>query len=354
MDTLGKIRGGLIGSAIGDAMGGPVEMWAPHRISETHGWVDSLLPYTMPPNPTYVWEPDAIPGSYTDDTRLKLLAVRLILEEASDLTPISLASRFVACHANAKDGSLEKEWYSEWAAVGRSFIKNGGTGYDYPGLHGFYGGEMVCGGLITLPAVGFVFEGNEEAAYDLAYRLAFFDLGYARDATALATVFVARAMRDGASVDSVLSGADYDPYNLSGRQIFGRVCGRYIERAIDVAKQAKTRQELIADMHEQLIRSTPCDPAEMLAFTVAILKWVDGDPKAAIPLAVNAGRDNDSIAGVVGMIAGTLHGIDALPMDWIGTVLKANPEPDIEDMASQLVEVVVKHAGNRCDRVPNS
>lgn len=354
MCSLGKIRGGLIGSAIGDAMGGPVEMWAPHRISDTYGWVERLLPYSMPPNPTYVWEPDAIPGRYTDDTRLKLLAVRLILEEASNLTPVGLANKFLAGYANAIDGSLEREWYSEWAAVSASFINNNGTGSDYRGLHRFYGGEMVCGGLITLPPVGFAFEGNEEAAYDLAYRLAFFDLGYARDATALATLFVARAMRDGASVDSVLSGADYDPHGLSGSQIFGRVCGSSIDRAIDVAKQARTRQQLIANMHEQLTRSTPCDPAEMLAFTVAILKWVDGDPKEAIPLAVNAGRDNDSIAGVVGMIAGTLHGIDALPMDWIETVLKANPEPDMESMASLLVEVIAKNAANPPVRIVNS
>jgi hypothetical protein len=45
---------------------------------------------------------------------------------------------------------------------------------------------------------------------------------------------------------------------------------------------------------------------------------------------VNFGRDCDTIPGIAGSIAGALHGIDAIPADWVSTVRDANPEPDLD------------------------
>ena len=331
----GKVYGGLMGSAIGDAMGGPVEMWTPADIAQTYGWVAEMLSYTMAPNPTYVWESQAPAGSYTDDTRLKLLVAEQVAEQGDELTARDLAETFTSRYDAAEEESLEKEWYTEWADVGKAYV----DGSD--GLHSFYGGEMVCGGLITVLPLGFMFPKDAEQAYQAAYDLSFFDLGYARDASALATAFVSRAMTSEATIDSVMDAVRYDPLELRQRHIFGRVCERYIEQARDLARKAKSREELIEAMHGSLLRATPCDPAEMLAFTAAILTWTGGDPAEAIPLSVNAGRDNDSIAGVVGMIAGTLYGIEALPDEWIQAVEEANPAPDIRDLAGKL-----------CDRIP--
>ena len=101
-----------------------------------------------------------------------------------------------------------------------------------------------------------------------------------------------------------------------------------------------SRENLVEALHNSVLRATPCDPAEMLAFTVAILTWTGGDPAEAIPLAVNAGRDNDSVAGVVGMIAGTLHGVDAFPDRWVQTVEEANPTPDLRELAGNLCDAI--------------
>ncbi len=336
----GKVYGGLIGAAIGDAMGGPVEMWAPADIVRAYGWISDMLPYTMEPNPTYVWQERAPPGTYTDDTRLKLLVAELTAERGSSLSARDLAETFIAGYDAAEAGSLEKEWYTEWAAVGKAYLSDLADTRSV-GLHSFYGGEMVGGGLIAVLPIGFMFPDDAEQAYHAAYDLSFFDLGYARDATALATAFVSRAMAQQAAVESILDAAGFDPHGLGKRHIFGRVCGRYVEEALKTARNAKSRENLVEALHQSVLRATPCDPVEMLAFIVAILKWTRGDPAEAIPLAVNAGRDNDSVAGVVGMIAGTLHGIDAFPDRWVQTVEEVNPIPDIRELA-----------GNLCDAIP--
>ena len=40
-----RITAAMLSSAIGDAMGGPVEGWSYQKITKTFGVVDRLLPY---------------------------------------------------------------------------------------------------------------------------------------------------------------------------------------------------------------------------------------------------------------------------------------------------------------------
>ena len=59
-----RIHGSMLASAIGDAMGGPVEGWHYERIVEEHGIVDTLLPYSEAPRPTYQFSQKAIDHCY--------------------------------------------------------------------------------------------------------------------------------------------------------------------------------------------------------------------------------------------------------------------------------------------------
>lgn len=45
-----KVHGCLIGGAIGDALGGPVEGWTPAQIRETYGALDRFVPYRRAPS----------------------------------------------------------------------------------------------------------------------------------------------------------------------------------------------------------------------------------------------------------------------------------------------------------------
>lgn len=59
-----------------------------------------------------------------------------------------------------------------------------------------------------------------------------------------------------------------------------------------------------------------------------LMKW-GHDPEQAIIRAVNDTRDNDTIASLVGIAVGALHGIDALPVRWINNLSGQCGENDV-------------------------
>ena len=59
--------------------------------------------------------------------------------------------------------------------IAPSILASRSIGLNYP----------TIAGMLVLPFMGFFYAGNPEAAYVAAYETAFFDVGYAREATAL-------------------------------------------------------------------------------------------------------------------------------------------------------------------------
>ena len=65
-----------------------------------------------------------------------------------------------------------------------------------------------------------------------------------------------------------------------------------------------------------------------------------GDFLEAIRGAANYGRDNDSIAGMAGSIAGALHGDGVIPEGWAEQVNRAN-RVDLDPLAKNLTELAM-------------
>jgi ADP-ribosylglycohydrolase len=63
---------------------------------------------------------------------------------------------------------------------------------------------------------------------------------------------------------------------------------------------------------------------EELPIALGMLLVGGGDYRRTVLGAVNYGRDCDSIATMVGAIAGALHGESAVPSDWAKTVAEAS------------------------------
>ena len=66
-----------------------------------------------------------------------------------------------------------------------------------------------------------------------------------------------------------------------------------------------------------------------------------GDYEETIFGGTNYGRDNDSIAGMGGAIAGALHGSDALRDEWVETINSAN-RIDLMPLAGDLAGLARK------------
>ena len=74
-----KVLGSLVGSAIGDAMGAPTEMWGRNERETSYGYVDKLDPSFIDPSPEGLWDFYLPPGTTTDDTRWKSLTGNFVI-----------------------------------------------------------------------------------------------------------------------------------------------------------------------------------------------------------------------------------------------------------------------------------
>lgn len=185
-----KILGMLVGSAIGDAMGAPTEMWSRESIQLEYGFVESLDSMIREVSPEGIWVANLPAGGTTDDTRWKLLATEFLLTQergnldAADFAELilekyqSYVKEFKAIETTAPEPfekvNLKMGWLQEWAKVSQPFINNNLVGYS-DSLGKFYGGEMVCAGLLYSPALGAYFPGNPEKAYQETYKLSIYD-----------------------------------------------------------------------------------------------------------------------------------------------------------------------------------
>ena len=234
-----KILGMLVGSAIGDAMGAPTEMWTRTQIEAEYGFVRDLHPRMTPPSPEGTWELNVRAGTTTDDTRWKALTIDYLSETSgSELRAKDLAAHLSRRFASEIDelreltiddpaaaliaGVMRLQWLQEWERVARAYL--GGDLDEYSdALNRFYGGEMVCAGLLFAPTLGAYYPGDPDAAYRNTFAVDIYDLGYAKDVSALTAAMVAAAIPEGATPESILAVlTDFDPHGFFESRLIGR------------------------------------------------------------------------------------------------------------------------------------
>jgi ADP-ribosylglycohydrolase len=356
-----KVLGMIVGSAIGDAMGAPTEMWSRAAIDLEYGWVTGLDSMVRETSPEGVWIPNLPAGGTTDDTRWKKLTYEYLSgEEKSKLTPSNFARYVLDEYENyfkafatldpedtqgLEQSNLRVFWLSEWSKVCRPLLENDLMGYQ-SALGKFYGGEMVCAGLLYSPAIGVYFPGQPEKAYEEAFQLSMFDLGYAKDISALAAAMTAAAMKKAARPEEILDVLrTVDPEGYFQSRLVGRSSYRILQKALSIVNQAKGNSGDLLQLEELQDADPVSDKAQMLkAFelldgelqdmpfhsgeihlqVLTAMIFSGFDFKETLVFLVNYGRDNDTTAAVAGAILGAYLGFDKLPAEMKGQVLEVN------------------------------
>jgi hypothetical protein len=386
-----KVLGSLVGSAIGDAMGAPTEMWSRGDISDEYGHVNRLDLVLREPSPEGPWNYNLPPGAGTDDTRWKELTVRYLLAEHDESRGGPLqpsARRFADFISDSYRGSVEDlrattgmepepledamrrlTWLQEWARVTRAYAADDLDGYRNA-LSRFYGGEMSCAGMLYAPALGAAYPGRPERAYAAAYDLALFDQGYARDITGLTAAFTAAAFDPAA--DSLLFRRvmqETDPAGFFRSRLLGRVAYQQYRQARGIVREANRLS--VEDVRNMKLRLPPGYPYDSLTYgrttrtyqllaearqdvpfhagevhliNLTAMLFADYQFGPAMEFIVNYGRDNDTVAAVTGAILGALHGFNALPEANREMVLRVNREVldiDLEARARALTEAIL-------------
>ncbi|MBC7922506.1 MAG: ADP-ribosylglycohydrolase family protein [Ferruginibacter sp.] len=384
-----KVLGMLLGSAIGDAMGAPTEMWTRQEIRTEYGYVDRLDTMVREPSPEGTWDYNLPAGGTTDDTRWKKFMVGFLLGQKKGLTRGGLDARefadyFVGQYTNeirqlkATDGFepgpyeagiRRMAWLQEWALVAKPYAAGDLQAY-HDALNRFYGGEMTCAGMLYAPVVGAFFPADPARAYRETFRLSLFDIGYARDISGLTAAMVSAAMAGNATPESVLNVVrDVDPHGFFRSRLVGRSAYRVLKQARAIVLEANqlqkgdvnpakitfpkrgradtlylARAQRAYELLDARNQDLPFHAAEIHLVNLTALLLGGFDFEKTMAFIINYGRDNDTTGAVTGAILGAYWGANRLPKPMVAQVIKANRAlfgTELEALAEQMTEKIM-------------
>ncbi|MFJ6481287.1 MULTISPECIES: ADP-ribosylglycohydrolase family protein [unclassified Streptomyces] len=334
-----RARGALVGAAVGDALGGPVEGWTPDQIVERHGGrVHGIV------GPWYKDWRTARPiapyhkgdGHVTDDTLMTHALVRVYEAVRDHLDAYAIAEHLVP------DLMSTPRWIPELEAealpLQRIFLAEKWIvtrlHYAHADPREAGSGNIVnCGAAMYMAPVGIANAGNPAGAYAEALDVAgAHQSSYGREAAGVFAAAVAAACVPGATaasvVDTALSLAKDGTRNAIAAVREVAAGHRDFESALAPLRAAVTPYDSVGPDYRSpsldARRPSRLHAIEELPVALGMLLVADGRYETAVLGAVNYGRDCDSIATMAGAIAGALGGEAAVPAAWAKQVAEAS------------------------------
>lgn len=344
-DITDTVYGCLIGGAIGDALGAPVEGWTHQQIQEEYGTLEEFKQYYMPYSNTEA-------GSITSDTTLRHYLCLALVENGGRIMPDYFAD-ILREHLNP-----DRVWINE-----EIILKKLSAGID-PWETG-RGAVPDNKATSAITPIGIVNVGDPDQAYQDGFNIAsMLQDNHHRHATATVAAGIAEAVSPDATIESIIATMIEQSSDL-------------VERAIDLAMgfadDADSPNELVDMLYDSFLdwrwpavqwdrekyhagEVFSASTLEVVPVAVAILAVCEGDVNRSIIEGVNYGRDSDAIATIAGSLAGALHGAEAIREEWkvkceeenrdFFEELEGDPNTDFHSMADRLVDVLE----NECQR----
>ena len=346
-----KVLGCLYGGAIGDALGAPAEWYMPEEIQARYGAItDFVEPWD---GPSEIGKGD---GRYTDDSHMVQLLSRCYIEEGDHLDAYAFARRIVPLIADedrwiperGRDMKLvERLFYPEKWLLMRLRLANAEP------RQGGIGNMVNCGAAMYAAPVGIINAGDPENAYREAVDIfSAHQQSFGLEAAAVMACAVAEAFKPRASVDSIIDAALLRAKEGTRNAIEAVVAEarkhsdwrsaihplRAAIRPYDTATESRVGRGAPGTNHWLPSRE---HSIEELPIALGFLAVSGGDFEGGVCGGANYGRDNDSIAGMAGAIAGALHGAGAIRADWVERIDSAN-RIDLRPLARDLASLAAK------------
>lgn len=334
-----RATGALVGAAVGDALGGPVEGRTPEEIVKRHGGrVAGIVgPFhddwrtARPLAPYHKGD-----GHVTDDTLMTHALVRVYEAVRDHLDAYDIADHLVPDLIGTPRWIPELE--AEALPVQRIFLAEKWIvarlhyGHADPREAGV-GNIVNCGAAMYMAPVGIVNAGNPDRAYAEALDIAgAHQSSYGREAAGVFAAAVAAAFIPDATPSSVVVQA-LRLAKDGTRAAIEAVC----EAASSVTDPAAAPAPLRAavapfdtvgpDYRNPSLgarRPSRLHAIEELPIALGMLLIGGGDFRSTVLGSVNYGRDCDSIATMSGALVGALRGAAAVPEEWSTEVARAS------------------------------
>lgn len=344
-----KIQGVLISTALGDALGAPVEKLSYEEIKEQYGRVETMKKkwYKQEMGVEANKGRKRGNGIITDDTLMTLALCNVYNIEKRHLDSYDMADEFVKEIAFRKrfipefgreDMIIERLFYPEKHIFLRHTLAN------CEPREGGYGNMINCGAAMYIAPVGIVNAGNPKAAYDEAILFAMgHQTSYGLEAAGVLAACVAKAFEKDVTVDAIIETAiQYAKDGTKAAIIAVTEVARRLKTQTGVTQDdvVKGFQEAILpfspmgdDVSRKLekvgIPSNHYTPSrlgsiEELPFALGFMLFNDGEFYTSLFNGINSGRDTDSIGVMIGVILGAMYGTSVIKTEDIELLEEAN------------------------------
>lgn len=364
-----RVRGVVLGTAYGDALGAPVEKLSHQDIKEMYGRVESIYTKWYKAD----WEPEKRlhrmrgNGIVTDDTLMTLALMNVYGEKKRHIDAYDFAEAFIKEIAFRPRYIPELD--KEALIIDRLFYPD-----KYPFLRltlanaepreGGIGNMVNCGAAMYIAPIGVVNACNPRAAYDEAIAFAMaHQCSYGLEAAGVLAACVAKAFEPDVTVQNILETALV--YAKDGTKKAIEAIGVL---AYELKDKKNKKQLVIEEFHQAILKFSPMGDdvhrninkvglpsnhytpsrlfsIEELPIALGYLALHDGEFYPAINDGINSGRDTDSIGVMVGAILGAMHGADLFHLEDVEHLEEVNKLKLIEkaDCFTKVAEEIISN-----------
>jgi ADP-ribosylglycohydrolase len=318
-NMMSHFEGCLLGLAIGDALGAPVEFLQLDGIKAKYGeaGIQDLDEWRGFPA-----------GAYTDDTQMAL-ATAMGCERAGKAQVMA---------DSAKVDALVFEEYLKWLktqdnpyeqrAPGNtclSAMRSGRMGTMEDAINDSKG----CGGVMRTAPAGLAF--SDKRAFEMGTRFAAMTHGH--PSGHLSAGFLSEVIAwiiDGRSLEGSIESSKETLVGYLGHEETLRA----VEKAVELAAAAESPMEVIPRLGLGWVGE------EALAISLNCALKFPGDFKGGTTAAVNHSGDSDSTGSITGAILGAKLGVEAIPEKWIAQLENSS-------MISELAQLMFLSFGGK-------
>jgi ADP-ribosylglycohydrolase len=298
-----RVRGAIVGTAIGDALGMPVEGLNPETIAEKHGLIRSMV---SPKDGTWAREHHNLKrGQWTDDTQL-MFAIGESMANKRHIDFRDIARRHITEMKNDPRG---------WGGSTMS-----GIGKIAAGVNWWNSGKVNGAGngiAMKIAPIGVIYGLGGISSFDMASTvLNISRMTHADSRAAIAGILQAELIS--AAIKSGLSGLQSALWNTGYSVVWWEKClGTEVpslSKAIIKALSVTNGVDFISFLRSAV--GTGCFVVESFPFTCAAVRALGSDPEKCLIEIVNQGGDADTTGAMAGALLGAAHGLSSLPRRW--------------------------------------
>jgi ADP-ribosylglycohydrolase len=286
-----KTYGCLVGGLIGDAMGAPAEGMHYRDVAERFGELRDFE------------------GAGTDDSAIRLILIDAILKNDGCVTADQFAESFLR---------NKEKYYPLFYIPVKNMLHKVESRLSLPVYAGL-GNMQSSSSAMAISPMGIINACNPRQAaletFDVAGLIHAGDTTFCRDGACAIAAAVAEAMKVDATLDSVLEAAAGFLHPMSSQEMI-----ESIRESVTRARECGEYGAFRRTFYETSLRDIISDSRETVPCALSLFYLAKGDPVKAIGYGANFGRDADTIATMVGAIAGAYAGASAFPEHWLAKV----------------------------------